>query len=194
MEKQNYFKQEISYIKDDKIKEDVNYLLAKLPDYFFEIPASTTLKYHPKFACSKSGLVKHTKVAVKIAECLLNNDSIGSKFSEREKDLSIMALILHDGLKCGELKSKYTLSNHPLLISEFIMKNKDFLKTSIDDLRIVCSLIESHMGQWNYDVYTKEEILPKPTSELARFVHMCDYLASRKFLDVTFDELNNIME
>ena len=41
--------------------------------------------------------------------------------------------------------------------------------------------------QWNKDNYTNKEILPKPVTKLQRFVHMCDYLASRKFLDVQFE-------
>ena len=32
-----------------------------------------------------------------------------------------------------------------------------------------------------------EEVLTPPTSESQKFVHMCDYLASRKFLEVKFD-------
>ena len=74
-----------------------------------------------------------------------------------------------------------------MLVSKLIMENKDKLKLDIDDIRLLCSLIESHMGQWNKDNYTNKEILPKPVTKLQRFVHMCDYLASRKFLDVQFE-------
>ena len=70
MNKLKYFEKEISYIKDDNKKEDIKKLINKLPDYFFLIPASSTGKYHPKFASTKNGLVKHTKVAVRIAKDL----------------------------------------------------------------------------------------------------------------------------
>ena len=43
------------------------------------------------------------------------------------------------------------------------------------------------MGPWNTDYLTKEEILPKPKNKYQNFVHMCDYLASRKFLDIKFE-------
>ena len=43
------------------------------------------------------------------------------------------------------------------------------------------------MGQWNYDSYKQKEVLPKPKTAEQRFVHMCDYLASRKFIDVKFN-------
>ena len=37
------------------------------------------------------------------------------------------------------------------------------------------------MGQWNTDRY-KNEIMPKPKKSIESFVHLCDYLASRKYL------------
>ena len=41
MEKIDYFNREYNYIKDDKIREDLKYLVSNLPDYFFEIEASS---------------------------------------------------------------------------------------------------------------------------------------------------------
>ena len=186
MNKINCFKQEISYVKDEKLKEDLNILINLLPDYFFEIPASSTGKYHPDFALGNGGLVRHTKVAVRFAYELLNNNTTGCKFTDHDKDLIIIALTLHDGLKSGLNHDKYTKFDHPLLISKYIMENKNKLSMSIDDIRKVCSMIESHMGEWTYDSYNKKEVLPKPKTAEQRFVHMCDYLASRKFIYVKF--------
>ena len=87
MNKIEYFNKEYNYIKDENNIEDVKVLIDLLPDYFFEIPASSTGKYHPKFASTRYGLLKHTKVAVRIAHELLENESIGYKFSDKEKDL-----------------------------------------------------------------------------------------------------------
>ena len=55
------------------------------------------------------------------------------------------------------------------------------------------SVISSHMGPWNTNSYSNV-VLPKPQSSHQRFVHMCDYIASRRFLDVKFDKNNNIKE
>lgn len=187
MNKINYFTKEISYVKDANLRKDLRILIGLLPDYFFTIPASSTGKYHPDFAAGDGGLVRHTKVAVRMAYELLNNDTVGWKFPDRDKDLIIMALVMHDGLKCGLEYSKYTKFDHPLLVSHYIMENKDKIGMPIDDLRKMCSLIESHMGQWNYDNYKQKEVLPKPKTAEQRFVHMCDYLASRKFIDVKFN-------
>ena len=44
MDKISYFDKEYYYIKNDKKREDLKYLVSELPDYFFEIPASSTGK------------------------------------------------------------------------------------------------------------------------------------------------------
>lgn len=186
MDRLEILKKEINYVKDSKRRNDLKTLIGLLPEYFFEVPASSTGKYHPEFALGDGGLVRHTKVAVRMAVELLNNNCVGMKFSDTDKDLIIMALVLHDGVKSGVEKSKYTKFDHPLLVSKLIMENKDKVSLDIDDLRKLCSMIESHMGEWNVDPYTKEEVLPKPRTAEQRFVHMCDYLASRKFLNVSF--------
>ena len=41
--------------------------------------------------------------------------------------------------------------------------------------------------------YNGDEILEIPKTKYQSFVHMCDYLASRKFLEIRFDENNNII-
>ncbi|MDO5569627.1 MAG: HD domain-containing protein [bacterium] len=189
-----YFKKEIDYIKDENLKKDLEVLISKLPDYFFEIPASSTGKYHPKYSNGKMGLLKHTKAATTIAYTLLKNDTIGKKFNNKEKDLIIMALILHDGFKLGKEKSKYSVFEHPLVVSEMIMNNKDQLQMSITDVRKLCKMIESHMGQWDTNPYTKKQTLPQPVTECERFVHMCDFLSSKKFINIEFTgyEVSNI--
>lgn len=192
MEKVKVFEKEISYIKGQKYKENIKVLIDLLPDYFFEIPASSTGKYHPKYALGEGGLVRHTKVVVRIGYELLSNDSIGSAFKPEEKDLMLMGMILHDGLKSGNPKERYTRVDHPLLVSRMIVDNKDKLTLTDDEILLLRNSIEAHMGQWNTD-FNGNEVLPKPHNKYQRFVHMCDYLASKKFLEVEFDSNNNII-
>lgn len=188
MEKIEYFNKEYSYIKDNKKREDVKYLVNKLPDYFFEIPASSTGKYHPSFASSENGLVKHTKVAVRIAKELLDNPGLNN-FKDNEKDIIIMAIILHDGCKSGIVKENYTRFDHPLIVSQFIKENRSSLSLNDEEMELLIRVISSHMGIWNKD-YNGNEILPIPKDKYQRFVHMCDYLSSKKFLDVKFDGID----
>ena len=42
------------------------------------------------------------------------------------------------------------------------------------------------MGEWNTNQYSSV-ILPLPKDKYQRFVHMCDFLSSRKFLDIKFE-------
>lgn len=187
------FDKEINYINNQRYKENIKILIDLLPDYFFTVPASSTGKYHPSFALGDGGLVRHTKVAVRIAKELFNDESVSGAYTHNEKDLMMMALIMHDGLKSGLKKSEYTNFDHPLLVSNYIKENKDKLTLNEKEVNFLCSVIESHMGPWNTNNYSNV-ILPKPTTRYQRFVHMCDYLASRKFLDVKFDKNNNIEE
>lgn len=187
MEKKAVFKKEINYIKNPRYKENANILVDLLPDYFFEVPASSTGKYHPAFSLGNSGLVRHTKVAVRIAFEFYNDESITGIFKDEEKDLMLLGLLLHDGLKSGLEKSEYTLVDHPLLMAQYIRDNQDKLTLKPGEIDFITNVIESHMGPWTKD-YKGNEVLPKPINKYQKFVHMCDYLASRKFLNVNFKE------
>ena len=189
---QDKFKTEINYIKDTHIKNSLITMINKLPDYFFEVPASSTGKYHPEFSLGDGGLLRHTKAAVRIAVELFN-DSALNNFTQNEKDLIIFAITLHDGLKSGLKKSEYTLFEHPILMSNYIKDNMEELELEDDEIDFVCRCIETHMGPWITN-YKGEEILEPPKDKYQRFVHMCDYLASRKFLDIKFDKNDNIIE
>lgn len=183
--KDEKFKTEISYIKNPKYRENAKKLINMLPDYFFEVAASSTGKYHPNFALGEGGLLRHTKVAVKIAKELLDDQSIGYMYTDDEKDLILISIIMHDGLKHGLTKEKYTRFDHPILMANFIKENKDKLTLTEGEIEFISSAISSHMGPWTTNPYS-EVILPKPNNKYQRFVHMCDFLASRKLLDVKF--------
>ncbi len=186
MKKEDFFKTELGYIKDDRLRESAKRIIRKLPDYFFEIPASSTGKYHPQFALGKGGLVRHTKVVVRIAHELLNNNrTIGDDFLDSEKDLIIISLLIHDGLKSGLIESRYTVFEHPLLISSFISDNYKEFNLTLEEVKLMTSILETHMGEWTKN-YKGQEVLPKPVTKFQKLGHLCDYLASRKFLNVEF--------
>ena len=189
MNKQDVFKKELSYIYNDDVKESLRIMIDKIPDYFFRIPASSTGKYHPMYATGEGGLVRHTKVVARMAYELFGI----YKFPQRTKDLIIMACVLHDSLKKGEVEEKYTRFDHPILAAESIKKNAKQLKLSSDEIDFVYECISSHMGRFNTSDYS-DVILPIPKTPEQKFVHMCDYLASRKVIQVEFDKDNNIVD
>ncbi len=191
MNKSLKFSKELEYIKSEKIKISCQKMIELLPDYFFEVPASSTGKYHPEYALGEGGLLRHTKAAVRIAYELLNDPCIGDKYTQDEKDLMIMSLILHDGLKSGLNHEKYTRFDHPILIADYIMDNEEELGLEIEEIEFLCDAVKTHMGSWTTD-YNGVEVLEKPKTKYQNFVHMCDYLASRKCLLVPFDKNDDI--
>ena len=190
------FKSELNYIKTERIKMAGELLISEIPDYFFEVAASSTGKYHPSFSLGEGGLLRHTKAAVKLAQELLSLEMF-DKYPQETKDLMVLALILHDSRKHGESieKNKFTISEHPVVASEAVKaKEEELLKMlKIEEIETLCGCIETHMGQWNTDYKTKREFTRKPQNGPENFVHISDYLASRKFLDIKFDEENNIV-
>ena len=180
------FNTELNYIKDNRIRESTKFLLEKLPDYFYTMPASMSGLHHPEFSLGKGGLVRHTKVAVRIAIELFRDNVFNTfEFNEHSQDLILMALLLHDGFKQGKIESGHTAFDHPLIAAEFVFQNITKLSMNQLDTLQVRRLIASHMGPWNIDE-RGNKILPLPVRYDEKFVHACDYLASRDFLNINF--------
>ena len=190
--KSTIFNNELELIKNDRLRRSCEVLLNELPDYFYEIPASSTGKYHPKFALGEGGLVRHTKVAVRIAYEIIKTQSIGNVFTDDEKDLILISLMLHDGLKEGFPKEKYTKFDHPILAANFVNDKANLTELTSEEVKLISTNISSHMGEWNKSDYS-DVTLPLPKNKYQKMVHMCDLLASRKFINVEFDGNDIIM-
>lgn len=184
------FATEIDYIEDPKIRKSLETMVELLPDYYYHEPASSTGKYHPRFSLGEGGLIRHVKVAVHIAHELFNI----YKFDSETRDLIIFALVIHDGIKKGKNGKEMMAFDHPLLIGELLKENADKLELSDTQIEKIRAMDASHMGKWNTNKYNPDIILPIPKTVEEKFVHLCDYLASRKFLDVKFDDDDNILE
>ena len=191
MNKVELFKTELDYIKNERIRKSAEALIEMIPDYFFEVPASSSGKYHPSFSGGEGGLLRHTKVATIIGNEILSLEYTNNLFTRDEKDIMLLGIMLHDTQKLGASKEKYTRFDHPILASSFVEENKEKTELTEKEIELLKRVIASHMGQWNTSNYSDIE-LPKPSDKYEFFVHMFDYLSSKKFLDVKFDEQNNI--
>lgn len=154
-----------SLFKSQRVKEFVEEAFWRcVPIEFFLQPASSSGKYHPTYSLGVGGTVRHTKAALILAQELFPLYD----FTDLEQDYIIAALCLHDVCKPSKL--------HPIEV-------KRILDVLVEDypseVAAVVYLIESHMGQW--DQYGK---LPRPDTDIRKFVHLCDYLASRKCITV----------
>lgn len=191
------FKFELESINYLPLKVFAKWCLEQLPDYFFEVAASSSGKYHPAYALGDGGLIRHTQAAVRIANELFKNDTVQT-FSDLDKDTIRVALLLHDGVKHGIEGSSHTVATHPLEVVKYLedryfevpeetLPDEVIEIMEVDIWYQITECIKSHMGQWNTEYKTEKEILPKPENEMQKFTHLCDYLASRKCLEFNFN-------
>lgn len=167
-----------------------------IPQYFWEAPASSSFKYHPAYAVTVPlGLAKHTVALVRILNHMFAVESVGSQFTSRERDLLRVAGLMHDTRKSGTQeeyqRSKWTKFDHPILAAEVIKNLGGLPQTEID---LIAHVIESHMGQFNTNKKDPDVVLPKPEDKYQIIVHLADYLASRKDIELIFENLPDTKE
>ena len=177
MQKSKFFEREINLIQNPDYQAFVRWVLDKaVPDYFWEIGASSSGRYHPVFSQGEGGLVRHTKAVVMFAEELLRMSSY-MYMQEEYKDFVIMACILHDTCKYGvTVYNKEEYKDHAKNASDLV--NWAWRELYEENApTFLLSAIRCHMGQWS----EKED---RPFTNIDRCVHMADYMASRNFIDI----------
>lgn len=166
---------EISDIKDEKLRVFAESLVAEAPDYFFTCPASSTGKYHPTLSLGEGGLVRHTRLVVWFAEQI----ATAMMLDDYSKDLLVVSAIAHDIQKHGDGNTKYTVKEHPKLAAEFV--EKTWTEMAKEDriakktLFTIEGIVSSHMGQWG-----EKDGMPLPETNMELILHTADYLAARK--------------
>jgi HD superfamily phosphohydrolase YqeK len=165
-----------------------SYLEESVPDYFWEIGASSSGKFHPAFSQGKGGLVRHTKAVVMFAEELLRMSTYAFMRDEY-KDYVIAACLVHDTAKYGAKEyDKAEYKNHaPAAAVAF---DTWCISLDYDCSEFLLNAIASHMGQWSTD---RDD---RPFTNIDRCVHMADYMASRPFIDIPqiVEEYNAVVE
>jgi len=176
--------------ENEDIKEFCELVVSDLPQYWWNIPASSTGKYHPSYSLGESGLLRHSISVVRFLNWYLELEQNQNKFTGRERDLLKIAALVHDGKKSGEsdeAKETYTVFEHPLLMADEIRAYKgNRHRVSNEEIEYIASAIETHMGEFNTNRKSKTA-LPKPQTPAQELIHLCDYLSSRKDLEMSFD-------
>ena len=187
------FDQVIETIENEDIKQFmVEKCMPIINPYFWEVPASSSHKYHPSYAITEPlGLAKHTVALVRILNHMFAVESVGSQFTSRERDLLRVAGLMHDTFKSGTQedyeKNKYTKFDHPMIAAKAVW-NLDGLPE--DEKKLLCNAIAAHMGQFNTSSRAPGITLPTPQNKYQIILHLADYLASRKDIEILFDNNN----
>lgn len=190
-EKKKMLSEYFNSVQDENVKKFMEQCIETIPEYWFTVPASSTGKYHPNYALGNGGLMRHTIALLRFFDRLVRNSMYGSPFTNREMDLMRVACLMHDSRKSGSdedfAKSKYTKFDHPILAANVVRSIETEYITD-DEKELIANAIESHMGQWNVDTYGKSKVeLPLPTNKYQKLVHLVDYLAAQKGVEVMFD-------
>lgn len=188
MSKIDWFKSELGNFENEEIKDFAVLCINGLPDYFFDVCASSTGKHHPETDLLEHGLVYHTKACAAILEYILEIDKRNSLFGfdARMRDMMRCAMLLHDGLKMGASQEEYeaaaekrTCFMHPLFAQKYVLSHRDCGLISRKEISKIGQLIASHMGSWNVSEHESGR-LPVPMLPEEKIIHLADYLASRK--------------
>lgn len=182
MKKSDIFADEIALIQDKYLKDKVTtFLDDEVPDYFWKVAASSSGKYHPNFASGEGGLVRHTQMVVAV----LKEIKAIQEITDDIFDCLVVACLIHDTFKHGYKDVGFTVNEHPVIAAEswamFVKDDMSFYKNEI-----IYTCVLRHMGQWGPYIAKMEKTLYNGRGTMdfyCSIVHLCDYIASRKFFD-----------
>ena len=185
----------LSRFETDEMRLYCRDMIKQMPDYIFEIPSSTSGKYHNATQCRPHGQVYHIIMFAEILNYLLNIKFNQEKFkSPRQRDAMRCVPIFHDALKCGLDGGLWTVHEHPMLAGTWVRETR--VEHDIDEgaKEAIARMCERHSGEWTTSSRSKV-ILPEPENEMERIIHMCDILSSRNNIDMQPPEyLRDIFE
>ena len=187
MDKVKVFEVLLNKFETDEIRDYCADMIKEIPDYIFTIPSSTSFKYHNKTQCQPHGQIFHILMFAEVMNYVLGLEYVKEKTNERQRDCLRCTPIFHDAIKCGLNGSQYTVHEHPMLAGEWVRNTSVEHDVDADTKAYIARLCESHSGEWTSTKRSKT-VLPKPENDEQFFVHMCDYLASRSNLDMTYSD------
>ena len=189
---QTYFPESKFY--DDDYIDWVNACLDLVPNYFWSVPASPSLKNHKEDGKTVS-LVDHVRKVIVVFKELYHTFMI----TETEYDICMSAIILHDCFKCGESDEHVILNKQNIPRSHnfhpnYVRQKLQSVENIGVDTNKVFTLIEGHMGIWSpvpfcypfqkSNMYHVDKKTLSRLEQLIILVHICDMVASRNYIKV----------
>lgn len=208
MNKLNVFKNELKQIESEPCKLIAEYVIKNTEDYFFDMPASTSGKFHPRDELDKGGKILHLKKAFYLADQAARkygfkkdqydknkNEAVITYDTRLKYDILRTACLIHDMPFCfiwDDVEKKYrTNPTHAALNASFIYNHfNGFLDKEL--LNDFTSAVFYHMGKWTqYDknVYHKLVFdIQNANQAITKAVHEVDFYVSRKMINVDLNE------
>ena len=165
-----------------------------IPDYIFTMPSSTSGKYHNAKQCEQYGQLYHVFMFQSILEHLLRLKHNKELYpTPQERDAMRCVPMFHDAVKCGWEGSRWTVVEHPILASDWVLNTNVEHDIQYKYRNMIADMCESHSGEWNKN-RSGQVIMSEPRNEREFLIHECDILASRPDLDwIVSDELKALV-
>lgn len=161
---------EIDLIMEDELRErTINTFLLGCPDYFWELPTSSTGKYHDVDERGKHGNWIHTK-RVFITYLVVSRTYLTQhRIDEFQREAGKSAALVHDMLKYGwpSEQNAHTTTDHDII-------GADVAKYLGELPRESWSAIHAHNGGWAEG--------KNPEFDFEDALHLSDYVASKPVL------------
>lgn len=157
-------------------------MIKLIPDYIFDIPSSTSGKFHNATQCQRHGQIYHIIMFEEILNYLLALKCNQEKFkSPRQRDAMRCVAFFHDAHKTNG--TQFTVHDHPMIAGAWVRET--LVEHDIDHAakEAIARMVERHSGEFTSSKRSSV-ILPEPENEMERMIHMCDILSSRSNIDM----------
>lgn len=162
---------EVELIDDDEIRrETLDAFKSGVPDYFYNVPATGSGRYHNPFSRRKHGLWIHTKMVFTAYERFVDSFLQMGLITETEANGGRAAVLLHDMFKYGPdyEDGDTTVKNHDKLAGSWLEMNTGLPKATV-------RAVKTHNGP-----YYSGPAPEYAESPIEMLVHMADLAASTK--------------
>lgn len=164
-------------IENKELRTMVLEALQHTPEYFWQVPASSSKKYHNPWCRNQHGLWIHVKMAFTTLNRISDSYVQQGLLPEEWIDYAKAAVLLHDMFKQGmpqedgESDTGHTVSDHDVIGAEWLEDNTDLPEP-------VTEAVHTHNGGWYDGRAPVDHDCRGRQFHLSMLVHTADMMAS----------------
>ncbi len=144
-EKLDVFREYLDLVQTPQINEFTQFILLRLPEYFWTLPASTTGKNHG----ADETLLDHVLACLYMAKQV--NNQFENHWTQRQKDQLYSSLMLHDGWRCGEPGNECRITQEMIDEKKLDQKLLGNLKTAREHAEVGYRQLLQLVAEYNRD-------------------------------------------